>query len=343
MYNAEKYIGECLTSLVNQTFQNFDIIVVDDCSTDNSRKVVQSFSETFSGRLKLKKMSKNSGYPGLPRNTAFDMARGKYVYFLDSDDLLTETALEELYNVAEKFDADVVHVEKSFAFLNDYGIKDVEPSSFQEGEFVTEPTLETFDIGERVEDFTKKRYIWWACNKLFRRKFLRDNKITFPAIKSFEDFVFVFKCLIAAKNYVRVPFVSYYYRIRNDSLSHETIDGVRFMNDIIGVIKSTDDFMNGKKFLVDNPQYKYMLADFFMQERLEVFSKSFILNGKYTIGEIYNFLCKEIFSRRPQDTVALTAYLFVTANIFKSFLNQQEAEIYKLHNQISELKKQIGD
>ena len=90
MYNMEKYIGECLTSLANQTFQDFDVIVVDDCSTDNSRKFVQGFLETFSGRLKLKKMSKNSGYPGLPRNTALDMARGKYIYFLDSDDLLKE-------------------------------------------------------------------------------------------------------------------------------------------------------------------------------------------------------------------------------------------------------------
>ena len=326
MYNAEKYIGECLTSLVNQTFQNFDIIVVDDCSTDNSRKVVQSFSETFSGRLKLKKMSKNSGYPGLPRNTAFDMARGKYVYFLDSDDLLTETALEELYNVAEKFDADVVHVEKCFMFLSGYGIKSAEIQSIQTGEFVTEPTLETFDIGERVEGFTQKRYLWWACNKLFRRKFLRDNKISFPAIKSFEDFVFVFNCLVAAKNYVRVPFVSYYYRVRNDSLSHETVDDVRFMDEIISVIKNTDDFMSGRKFFIDNPQYKYMLADFFMQERLEVFTRDFILKGDYTIGEVYNLLCKEILSQRPQDTVALTAYLLVTASVLKLYTKHLEVE-----------------
>ena len=326
MYNAEKYIGECLTSLVNQTFQNFDIIVVDDCSTDNSRKVVQSFSETFSGRLKLKKMSKNSGYPGLPRNTALDMARGKYVYFLDSDDLLTETALEELYNVAEKFDADVVHVEKCFMFLSGYGIKSAEIQSIQTGEFVTEPTLETFDIGERVEGFTQKRYLWWACNKLFRRKFLRDNKISFPAIKSFEDFVFVFNCLVAAKNYVRVPFVSYYYRVRNDSLSHETVDDVRFMDEIISVIKNTDDFMSGRKFFIDNPQYKYMLADFFMQERLEVFTRDFILKGDYTIGEVYNLLCKEILSQRPQDTVALTAYLLVTASVLKLYTKHLEVE-----------------
>ena len=322
VYNAEKYIGECLTSLANQTFQNFDIIVIDDCSTDNSRKVVQSFSDNFSGRLKLKKMSKNSGYPGLPRNTALDMARGKYIYFLDSDDLLTETALEELYNVAENFDADVVHVEKYIAFKDEVA----EVQSFQTGEFVTEPTLETFDIGERVEGFTQKRFLWWACNKLFRRKFLRDNKITFPAIKSWEDFVFVFECLIAAKNYVRVPFVSYYYRLRKDSLSHEAVDSVRFMNNIIGVVKSTDDFMSGRKFFIDNPQYKYMLVDFFMQERLDIFTRDSILKGRHNIGEVYNFLCKKIFSQRPQDTVALTAYLFVTTNVLKLYTKHLEVE-----------------
>ena len=117
MYNAEKYIGECLTSLANQTFQDFDVTVVDDCSTDNSRAVVNKFLDTFGGgRLKLKKLSKNSGYPGLPRNSALDMVRGKYVYFLDSDDFLSETAFEELYTVAEKFNADVVHGEKYFVF-----------------------------------------------------------------------------------------------------------------------------------------------------------------------------------------------------------------------------------
>ena len=319
----EKYIGECLTSLANQTFQDFDVIVVDDCSTDNSRKIVQGFLETFSGRLKLKKMSKNSGYPGLPRNTALDMARGKYVYFLDSDDLLTETALEELYNVAEKFDADVVHVEKCFIF-NENEVS--EALSIQKGEFVTEPTLETFDIGERVEGFTQKRYLWWACNKLFRRKFLRDNKITFPAIKSWEDFVFLFECLVTAKNYVRVPFVSYYYRIRNDSLSHEAIDVVIFMDNIISVIKSTDDFMSSKKFFIDNPQYKYMLVDFFMQERLDIFTRDFILKGDYTIGEVYNLLCKKIFSPKSQDTVALTAYLFVATNLLKLYAKNLEVE-----------------
>ena len=88
-----------------------------------------------------------------------EAARGKYVYFLDADDLLTETALEELYNVAENFNADVVHAEKTFAFFDEDGISCAEPISFQTGEFVTAPTLETFDLEKRVTDFIGKRYL----------------------------------------------------------------------------------------------------------------------------------------------------------------------------------------
>ena len=324
MFNAEKYIGECLMSLTNQTFQDFEVIVADDCSTDNSRAIVKSFSEKFGDRLIVTRLSKNSGSPSVPRNFALAKAHGKYVYFLDADDLLSETALEELYNVAENFNADVVHCEKYFAFQDGLGIQSAKPKSFQTGEFVTEPTLVTSDIGERVTGFIQKNFLWWGCNKLFRRKFLTDNKIKFPPIKSFEDFVFAFMSLTAAKNYVRVPFVSYYYRRRKDSLSHEAVDPLRFMNDTLGVIKSTDDFMAGRKFFVDNPIYRYMFADFFMQERLAVFSRDVF--AKRDIAETYDFLYKEIFSRNPQDNVALTTYLFIVANIFKLHTKNLEAK-----------------
>ena len=86
MYNAEKYIAQCLESLVKQTFKNFEVIVVNDCSTDNSVAEVKKFEPQFQGRLILKSMKKNSGTPGLPRNTAIPLARGKYITFLDSDD-----------------------------------------------------------------------------------------------------------------------------------------------------------------------------------------------------------------------------------------------------------------
>lgn len=318
MYNAEEFVGECLTSLANQTFKDFEVIVVDDCSTDNSRAVVGKFYAHFGDRLTLMTLSPNSGRPGIPRNFAIAEAHGKYVYFLDSDDFLTETALSELYYVAEKFKADVVHPEKSFAIFPVGGQIRAETVSFQDGDFVTRPTLETFDICERLTGFVNKKFTWWACNKLFRRQFLLDNKIVFPATQSYEDFVFFLRCLVAAKNYVRVPFVSYYYRIREDSLSHKTYDALTFSGNAIDIFRELDTFMIGEKFFRDNPQYKYPLLDFFMQGQLDMTAKGFFVLSDLKPADVYNFFREKIFSANPQDNAALTSYLFVAMNLLKA-------------------------
>ena len=77
--------------LLNQTFQDFEVIIEDEFSTDSSLAVVQKFLPDFGGRLKLMTLSKNSRSPGIQRNFALEAEQGKYVYFLDSYDLMRET------------------------------------------------------------------------------------------------------------------------------------------------------------------------------------------------------------------------------------------------------------
>ena len=108
LYNAERYIGETLDSLLAQTFQDFELIVVDDCSTDSSCAVVENYAERFGGRLKLTRTIKNTGSGTEPRNLGLTLSRGEYVYFMDNDDAVTPTALDELYALAKKFDADAL-------------------------------------------------------------------------------------------------------------------------------------------------------------------------------------------------------------------------------------------
>lgn len=335
LYNAEKYIGECLTSLANQTFQNFEIIIADDCSTDNSRAVVENFFAVFGDRLKLMMLSRNSGCAAIPRNFAISEACGKYVYFLDSDDLLSETALEELYACAENFNADVVHSEKCLAFSEEAGQICAEPVSFQTGEFVTEPTIETFDIDERIEGFIKKRFVWWSWDKLFNRQFLIDNKITFPALKRYEDFIFVLKCLVAAQNYIRVPYVNYFYRIRKDSMSHKAYNAVEISKDLMEIFRLLNEFMDSQKFFQNNPQYRYPLLDFFIEGQLDLISEGLFIKSNLEPANVFNFFREKIFSANPEDNVALTAYLFVAMNIFKLYSKQQATEIDKLKSQLS--------
>jgi len=339
MYNVEDYIEECLKSLWKQTLKDIEVIVVDDCSTDNSAAVVKKFLPRFKERLTLIQLKRNIGYPGLPRNLAMQQAQGKYIYFLDSDDFISETALEDFYKVAEKFKADVVHSEKCFVYEEVDGEYTSEVGSFQLGEFVEEPTLETEDIGKRVNDFVQKKYIWWGCNKLFRRKFLEENKIQFPKMKTFEDLVFSFCCVIAAKNYVRVPFVNYYYRIRKSSLSHKgnTFDEIVYC--LTEAVKTIENFMCERKIFSDNPDYRYSAIDFFSQEIFTVCSKNnILLNSEYTLGEIYDFLVKDIFAKNSGDNGALLAYLFMAANIYKILSEQQESRIVQLQNQLLKLQ-----
>lgn len=310
MFNAENFIGECLTSLANQTFQDFEVIIVDDCSTDNSLNAALTFSKIFGERLRLAKLSANSGCPGVPRNFALEAARGEYIFFLDSDDFLAETALENFYTVAKNFDADVVHADWFVTAQNFGGKFEFKQQSFQAGNFVDEPTLETFDIGERVTGFIQKKFLWWACNKLFRRKLLTENKISFPAIKIFEDFVFSFEALVAAKNYVRVPFANYCYRVRENSLTQKNFDAVESSMTAIKIFDALNKFMDGRKFFHDDPKYRYALLDFFMQERIEVLAKRFFVKQNFSPAKVFEFFREKISS---EESAALTAYLFVAS------------------------------
>ncbi len=106
MYNSEKYIGLAIQSLLNQTFKDFEAILIDDCSTDNTLKVAKKFKDE---RIKIIQNEKNLGMPGSVRNVGLNVARGKYIYFFDNDDVMLPNGLEILIKTAEKFDADMVH------------------------------------------------------------------------------------------------------------------------------------------------------------------------------------------------------------------------------------------
>jgi len=177
MYNSEKYIAECLHSIFSQTFQDFEIIVVDNCSTDKSCEVVQKYVKNFGEKIKLIRRKNNSGSGAEPRNLGVRFALGKYIIFIDSDDLVTKTAFEELYNVAEKFDADVVYRERYFVFdnLEEKKLKVAHGWDF-EYNFVKTPTL-TSNLEERLKDFNSYKYWVTVWSYFIRRDLILENNI----------------------------------------------------------------------------------------------------------------------------------------------------------------------
>ena len=109
LYNAEKYIRQCLISVLSSKFKDYEVLVVDDCSTDNSVAEVKKLMPHFDGRLKLLSTEKNSGGAGIPRNVGMQNAVGVYIIFVDADDFILPTSLGDFFELAEEFNADVVH------------------------------------------------------------------------------------------------------------------------------------------------------------------------------------------------------------------------------------------
>ena len=231
MYNAAKFISQGLESLLNQTMKNFEVLVVDDCSTDNSLEVVGSFAKRFGGRLHGIKFTKNTGAPGIPRNFGIQNARGKYIAFLDSDDLFTPTALEELTTLAEKFQADVVHTDGVFTLWggkakseDDIAMTDMNeltnPKNFTtvygRKKKLTAPIWESDDVVKRVQKWLKPPAFgfWSTVLHFYRRDFLIDNQIFFANMAVCEDMPFAFETLCLAKRYLIAPNVTYIRRRR---------------------------------------------------------------------------------------------------------------------------------
>ncbi|MBR1804747.1 MAG: glycosyltransferase family 2 protein [Selenomonadaceae bacterium] len=175
LYNAEKYIAECLDSLLAQTFVDFEVIVVDDCSTDSSCAIVEGYHEKFNGRLTLSHMETNTGCGALPRNKGMMLACGEYVAFLDDDDMFTKTALEELYTLAKDFDADVVYCEDNYRIKPDGSGVHREIQGVRT--LVDKPTFEADSLEIRVQQILQDKYLQPQWKKFVRRSLIVEHEI----------------------------------------------------------------------------------------------------------------------------------------------------------------------
>ena len=215
MYNTDRFIEQCLSSAVNQTFANFELIIVDDCSTDNSLAIAKTFADRDS-RIKLIRQDRNLGQ-GAARNTGIDHARGKYVYFLDSDDLLLPNALEDLFRAAENSNADVVH---STSFLNMYERSDGTFDNVLEMQRDKTPMQGMLpdDRNARLLNFYAN-YNFWSLPvlNLCRRDFLDRNRLRFPTNMLSEDEPFAIALYCFAERYFCIPNHFYIYRRRKNT------------------------------------------------------------------------------------------------------------------------------
>ena len=343
MYNVEKYIGECLDSLLAQTFKDFEIIVVDDCSTDSSPAIVESYKEKFGGRLSISRMKKNTGSGTEPRNMGISLARGEYIYLMDNDDAITPIALEEMYTFAKKFDADVVHCEKFYIVPNEFWnndayIKQIKPYNYLTGEkiFVNEPLIWNNNFEERILFFIQRKLIWNYWVQLIRRKFIIENSIKSVGIMA-DDMIFTICELCCAKKYVLVPSTIYFYRQREDSLIHKNFDVPKHLNLWISMLRDgfryLDKFLSAREFFSQRTDLKYLLFDFFASDMLKYLTEIY---AKVPATELDELLRKEF---ADGDNTALNTFIFSVMNIYRLQLIQAQRQIAALENELRNVKR----
>lgn len=234
VYNVENYISRCIESIIAQTYRNFELILVDDGSSDNSGRICDSYAEKHNF-IKVYHIA-NSG-PGGARNYGVEKATGNYVFFVDSDDYIAKETVGILYNIEERTNADIIVL--SERIVPERGQYDLEVTS-------------SADIVNNIEEYTREQsiellgYVRKILNapwgKLFRKDIL--TSIPFPENVIYEDYEAMYQILDSANKIIYVPFQLYYYAQRAGSIMHSSWNEQR--NRLMTVSREFMDFVKQK-------------------------------------------------------------------------------------------------
>ena len=292
VYNVEKYLSECLDSVVNQTYKNLKIILVDDGSTDFSGKICDVYAEK-DNRITVVHQ-KNAG-AGAAKNTGLELIEGDYFSIIDSDDYIELDMYEKMVNSLEKYNADIVQCLFRNVFVNDsfdrkYKIKGSYPKVLTSKRF----------LKEYLYDW---KYAIFA-NKVFKSSLLKD--IRFPVGRKIDDEFFTYKLVCNAKKVVNIDNILYNYRMRKTSVMNENnsdrliydridcfIERYNYVSDIYPSLKKKynlklyDDLLYFKDSAKDNGKI-LSLIDNFSRKKSNGFDKLYqkIMNNKLVFEEL---------------------------------------------------------
>lgn len=284
VYNVEKYIGKSVLSALYQDFGgNIEILVVDDGSTDKSIDVVRELqsSHQHGSNIHIIRHSENKGV-GFARNTILDNAKGQYLLFLDSDDYITKDCIKKLYNQAEKHITDVVYGSVETVTPNGQ-VKDIGCNYLQQPDVVfTKPDeLASFAFHNLHENL--RNYVW---NTLFRVSFLKEHGLRFPEIRFHEDVIFSTDLVPMVTKGVLLSDVTYYYVIREHSLSNLQGRSSIALDEIKEFISIYTYIKNKNKTLKDKTYYEAKCARSMTQM---LFIISGILKNRKVISPVFEY------------------------------------------------------
>lgn len=244
VFNVENYIIQCLTSVIHQTYNHLEIIIIDDCGIDNSMSLIYSFISQYKGpfTFKIIKHKYNKGLSAA-RNTGTSEAKGEYIFYIDSDDMITPDCITLLVNKAITTNAEMVTADYKMIGGEDFfkGHLKKESDDIFTGSY---NILEAYCIG---------LYNITAWNKLIRLDFLKSNNIKFIENILHEDNPWNMEIAYKLSKVALVKKVTYLYVFRKESISNnkiklqKKIESMRFLVEYNFVLaKRHPEYMNSK-------------------------------------------------------------------------------------------------
>ena len=270
VYNAEKYLRECLDSLVNQTLKEIEIIVVNDGSKDNSLSILREYEKKHKDKVIVIDNKENQGI-GRTRNNGLKKATGEYIGFMDSDDYADLNMYEEYYEFAKKNKLDIatgyytklINNNKE-VFKNEY----FEITNYQNNKNI----INLIDYG--------------PANKIFKNNIIRENKILFEEKLKYEDMPFVLKNVYHSNKIGHINKSLYCYRVHRNSETTTMDKRVFDMFEILNIVNRYYKVKNEEiEYLNIRQITRYMLQQKYQKDKKlkrEFINKGYkILNEKY--------------------------------------------------------------
>ena len=308
VYNVEEYLSRCIDSILNQTFTAFELILVDDGSTDNSGLICDEYKKIDS---RIKVIHKENGGLSSARNSGLNIASGEYVAFVDSDDLIDRNMIELMINCANNNDADIVSC-SYIEFKNEmklFGINNNNNNKYKERSFSNLEALENYlleynDINRKIDTV-----VW---NKIYRKKLFKD--VCFPVGKIYEDGYVTYKLLYKANKVIYLDVPLYFYFKRENSISNSMFS--------IKHIETYDDWREIFRFInKEVPNLSKYAAIKYIRKDMNLYNK--IKSNKDTIKnyQVYQKLIKKDLKEDYKNLIKLDIGITLKGKLTLFLLN----------------------
>jgi glycosyltransferase involved in cell wall biosynthesis len=287
VYNVEKYIRQTVECILEQTFESIEYILCDDCGADSSVAIIEEIKARHPRGKDIRILSqpKNMGV-GCARNRIIKEAKGRYLYFMDSDDLIAANTIELLYQNAIKYDAEIVYgsMDKIFVYK---GGEVFHYRSYPNIQFLKEDEFANY-VFRKYDGIQGS-----TCNFLIDINIYNKYGLHYQPINYWEDFSLTFDLPTYLKRVVMIPDVTYYYMCRADTLSNyqerqqiekkEILDTMGAINDV----KAGTDRLRGKPYFAKRC-YKLMMTCFYISCTILRYEK--ITSPAFSNNEIRDFM-----------------------------------------------------